>query len=162
MRVIGIDPGPRQSGWCEYDVESGGVVESGNSDNQAILSRIRLLCAADRLDGLHVEMASSYGRAVGKDVFYPLVWIGRFAEAAGSARLVTRRDVCQVLCGTTNTTKAGVWAAVCDLYGGREKAVGKKASPGPLYGVKGHARDAVAVVRAILAGAPTVESEVFG
>jgi hypothetical protein len=162
MRVIGIDPGPRQSGWCDIETATGKVLRSGVSPNQFVLEHVQNSISFDPRCEVHIEMVANYGRNVGKDVFYSLLWAGRFVEAAGKARLVTRPEVCRTLCGTTKTDKAGVWAAVCDLYGGKELAVGKKATPGPLYGVKDHARDAVAVVKAVLAAAATVESEVFG
>jgi hypothetical protein len=89
-----------------------------------------------------VEMIACYGQRVGREVFETCVWIGKFMSAwqtrtiAEPARLV-RRDVKMELCATNRANDADIRGALIDLYGpGKAKAVGLKASPGPLYGFK--------------------------
>jgi hypothetical protein len=71
-------------------------------------------------------------------------WIGRFQQAwrdPEEVRLVYRREVKLHLCGSMKAKDANVWQALIDKLG----PVGTKACPGPLYGVKSHARSALAV-----------------
>nr|WP_307731851.1 hypothetical protein [Massilia sp. H27-R4] len=98
---------------------------------------------------LALEMIASYGMAVGREVFETCVWIGRFKQAwhaPDQVELVYRKDVKLHLCGTPRAKDANVRAAIIDKFGpGKETAIGKKASPGPLYGVVSHAWAALAV-----------------
>src|SRR5699024_5972970 len=86
---------------------------------------------------LVVEMIASDGMPVGREVFETCLWIGRFIQAAGGAELVYRRDVKLHLCGSARAKDANIRQALIDRFGpGREKAIGIKAQPGPLYGFK--------------------------
>jgi len=89
-------------------------------------------------------MVASYGMPVGREVFETVRWIGRFQQAwhkPEEVRLIYRRDVKLHLCGSMRAKDPHVWQALIDKLG----PVGTKASPGPLYGVKSHARSALAV-----------------
>jgi hypothetical protein len=67
-------------------------------------------------------------------------------EYVAGAVAISRKDVKQHLCGTVRATDADVRDALIHRFGpGKEKAVGKKKTPGPLYGVKGHGWAALAV-----------------
>jgi len=141
--ILAIDPGTEESGWCLYHPE-GAVLGSGVKPNDIMLMEIRSAYA----DELAIEMIASYGMAVGREVFETVWWIGRFTQAwhrPDSVRRVYRRDVKLHLCGTSKAKDANVRVALIDLFGGKEKAVGRKASPGPLYGVKSHAWPALGV-----------------
>ncbi len=115
-----------------------------------VLDRIRDSAATV----LAVEMIASYGMAVGKDVFATAVWSGRFSQrwndwhAAGHGLLVPvyRRDVKLHLCGSARAKDANVRQALIDRFGpGKDRAIGVKASPGPLHGVSSHVWSALAV-----------------
>jgi hypothetical protein len=99
---------------------------------------------------LAIEMFTSYGGRVGREVFETLVWIGRFQQAWRSpndVKLVYRKVVVAHLLPPPKkqykfeTTDANIRQALIDKLG----PVGTKAAPGPLYGVKSHAWAAVAV-----------------
>ena len=112
-------------------------------DNKQIL----VLCKEWKFD-LAIEMVASYGMPVGKEVFETVRWTGRFQQAfwkPENVNLVYRKDVKMHLCHSMRAKDPHVWQAILDLYGGKDKAVGNKANPGPLYGVKSHARSALAV-----------------
>jgi hypothetical protein len=50
------------------------------------------------------------------------------------------------LCGSSRANDATIRQALLDRYGpGREKAVGTKANPGPLYGIKADLWQALAL-----------------
>ena len=145
-RIIAIDPGTTQSGWVNYcggRVEGSGVMENGD-----LLQHLR---EADWAQVAAIEMVASYGMAVGAEVFRTVWWTGRFADAwsvrSGNLPIeVFRKDVKLHLCGTTKAKDANIRAAILDIYGpGKEIAVGRKGSEGPLYGVRSHAWPALAV-----------------
>ena len=147
MRIFAVDPGPEQSGWCWY--EDGKVLEAGCDGN--LVLRFRLGSTLRMRDELRIaiEMIQSYGQVVGASTFQTCVEIGRFLQIAGEDRatLIPRPTVKNVLCGTSRAKDKDVWQAIKDRFGG-ESAVGTKKAPGPLYGVKSHARMALAVALA--------------
>jgi hypothetical protein len=86
-----------------------------------------------------IEEIASYGMPVGREVFQTVFWAGRFAQAWSPAPfvLLPRRAVKLALCGSSRATDATIRQALIDRYGpGREKAIGSKKAPGPLYGLK--------------------------
>ncbi len=142
MKILAIDPGNTLSAWCL--VEDGKPREFGKLLNGELLGKLR---AEPKDQLLAIEMIASYGMAVGREVFDTCVWIGRFAEAWGlEYRLVYRKDVKLFHCQSMRATDANIRAAIIDRFGpGKEKAVGTKAAPGPLYGIKGDEWSALAV-----------------
>jgi hypothetical protein len=138
-KVLAIDPGTLESGWV-YFVD-GKVVNSGVDKNMGIILRIGSL--EDDV-ALCIEMIASYGMPVGREVFETCVWIGRFVQRyryPSLVNLVYRKDVKLHLCGTTHAKDGHIRQALIDLIGPQ----GKKAAPGPTYGVKSHAWAALAV-----------------
>jgi hypothetical protein len=141
--ILALDPGTEQTGWAL--VEDLRVLDSGVAFNEQILdmleSGIGLRAFPHRIA---IEMIASYGMPVGREVFETCVWIGRFVQAwemPHLVRLIYRKDVKMHLCGTPRAKDANVWQALLDKLG----PVGTKKAPGPLYGVKSHARAALAV-----------------
>lgn len=140
MRFLAIDPGPEQSAWLIYDSHKKAPVNYASwakQDNAAILGRLHQF-ADWGVHVLAVEMIASYGMPVGAEVFETCVWIGRFIERwKGSHELVYRLDVKKHICNDGRAKDANVRQALIDRYGGKEKAIGRKATPGPLYGLSG-------------------------
>lgn len=144
MTILAIDPGTEKSGWCFLSDD--GKVISGEMQNRQML---RHILACHELDHLAIEMVASYGMPVGAEVFDTCVWIGRFQErwrVPDATLLIYRKDVKLHLCGSTKAKDANIRQALIDKFGpGKLKAVGKKSTPGPLYGVKSHGWSALAV-----------------
>lgn len=139
--IIAIDPGPIRSGWCIY--EDGCVKDSAVDLNLAVIDLLKLRPTLGT--AVAIEMIASYGMAVGKEVFNTCVWIGRFVQASSiEPLLVYRQEVKQHICHTARATDSNIRQALIDRFGGAE-AIGKKKSPGPLYGVKSHMWAALAV-----------------
>lgn len=90
-------------------------------------------------DCVVIEMVASYGLPVGAEIFETCVEIGRFMENARSAFVhrMYRKAVVTHLCNSPRGNDASVRQAIIDRYGGKDKAIGKKASKGPLYGITG-------------------------
>jgi hypothetical protein len=151
MIILGIDPGTHHSGLVAYSAIDKTVIDSHNElPNFQVLKYLSSAAYSPMCFG--IEIPACYGLRVGRDVFQTCVWAGRFIQKfAGrmpSATLyeVSRPEIVHMLTGARSGPKAAVNAVLVDRFGpGRKIAVGKKSSPGPLYGVKGHAWDALAV-----------------
>ncbi len=155
VTILALDPGTAQTGWCLY--QRGAILGGGVSDNEDVLGMLRenwhVPDSGDGVRATHlaVERVASYGMAVGREVFETCEWVGRFTEAwfetTGTMPvLVYRRDVKLHMCGTSKAKDQNVRQALIDWFGpGKEKAIGRKGSPGPLYAVKSHAWSALAV-----------------
>jgi len=92
-------------------------------------------------------MIASYGMPVGATIFETCFWIGRFREAwRGPCVRLTRNRVKQHICHSARAKDSNIRQALIDRYGpGKERAIGRKAMPGPLYGVKSDLWAALAV-----------------
>jgi hypothetical protein len=131
--VIAIDPGPENSAYV--------FMHDGQIEAFGLASTLELI---DMLKYGHpgnlavIEMIASYGMPVGAEVFETCVMIGRMIEAVRcNHELIYRKDVKMHLCGSNRATDANIRQRLIDIYGpGKDKAIGKKAAPGPLYGVK--------------------------
>lgn len=138
--LLAIDPGTTHSGWVA--MLDGNPLASGVSENHEVFDLLRSYPYP-----VAIEMIASYGMAVGQETFDTCVWIGRFKQAAGAerVRLVYRKEVKSHLCGSMKAKDANVRQALIDRWGGKAEAVGTIKKPGPLYGVKSHAWQALGV-----------------
>ena len=150
MRLLAIDPGTTESAWVLLD---GGLpLACGQEDNAHVLRRLY-----QEFPGTHplaIEMPRARGQPAGNDLFDTLVWIGRFTEAwmaKGTPHTVavpSRQEIVYHLCGVRNVPRAdaAIRQILIDRYGpGKDKALGTKKHPGPLYGVKRDIWQALAV-----------------
>ena len=154
--IIGVDPGPRQSGYVL--TRGGGVEAAGTFDNAEILSLLQQEAALSCRQVV-VEWVQSYGNIVGQDVYRTAQFTGDIRNECRHLGILysemVRPDVCRALVGRTQkVTKAIISRAVKDWFpltgGGSDPAVGTKKQPGPLYCMRGteHAWDALALVMA--------------
>jgi hypothetical protein len=144
--LLALDPGPERTAWLE--LTNGRPTAFAIEPNDLVLDRVRDTAARV----LAVEMIASYGKPVGAEVFDTCVWIGRFIQrwddrpARGLLRPVFRRDVKLHLCDSSRAKDPHVRQALIDRYGpGKDAAIGRKATPGPLFGVSSHVWSALAV-----------------
>lgn len=143
MKVIAIDPGNEHS--AVVRLVDGKPYEHAYETNRRLLAMLQEWRRPDVL--LAVEMIASYGMPVGREVFDTCVWIGRFLQAwGGRSTMVFRKDVKLFLCQSMRANDAIIRQALIDIFGpGREKAIGTKTAPGPLYGIHGDEWAALAV-----------------
>jgi hypothetical protein len=146
--ILAIDPGPEQSAVVLYDPVKRVVMSHGKHGNYEI--RDDLWMYSNWYSDLVIEMVASYGKPVGAETFETCVWIGRFIEASpdpDSVIRIERKDVKMHLCqATAKVTDAVIRQRLIDLFGpGKDKAIGKKACPGPLYGIKADCWQALAL-----------------
>jgi len=141
--LIAIDPGPVKSAMVALD-EDGAPVHALYADNGEILNLlVHQWCDLP----LYIEMIACYGMAVGAEVFETCVWIGRFMQAYGPGLCdrVLRREVKLHICHNSGAKDANIRQAIIDRFGGKDRAIGKKATPGPLYDIAGDLWAALAV-----------------
>jgi hypothetical protein len=150
LSVLAIDPGTEQSAWVH--LREGAVVRFGLEPNRVVRRR----CEEAQtwgIDAVAIEMVASYGLPVGSEVFDTVVWIGRFLESLIRCNipetdivLMKRQEVKLHLCHSPKANDATIRQALIDRYGpGKEKAVGVKANPGPLYHIKADIWSALAI-----------------
>lgn len=157
-RILAIDPGYEQS--AVVRLVEGRVTFAETSDNMGLVMAIGtgLLSYSDIV---LIEQMDSYGMPVGREVFETLYWSGRFHGTIHTTtrdlvpvERLTRRKVKLQICGTSTAKDANIRQALIDRYGGsKAAAVGTKAQPGPLYGVRGDQWAALALAVAWAEGA---------
>jgi hypothetical protein len=143
MNVIAIDPGYRQSAFLEYDGQR--VIGHGIEANDQLLADM----AASKKQAVLVieEMQIFAGHGVGKEVFDSVFWSGRFAQV-WTPRPFERllRSKVRAHLGASKGGDAAVRQALIERFGPyREDAIGKKATPGPLFGITSHEWSALAI-----------------
>ena len=147
MRILAIDPGNEQSAYVL--LKDGYLVEFGKLDNEQLLGQLPSLVGY--FDSAAIEMVACYGMPVGKEVFDTALWVGRYkqklVDLGRQVDLVFRKDVKMHLCCTLKgVNDATIRQALIDRYGpGKDKAIGTKKAPGPLYGVSKDVWAALAV-----------------
>lgn len=139
-RILAIDPGDTKSAVVVYDPHARRILTAMDEPNETILEWLKSQTSGSAVDLLMAcEMAACYGMPVGAEIFDTCVWIGRYWQAwSGAAVRVYRRQVKLHLCGSMRAKDPNVRQALMDKFGpGRERAMGTKRQPGPLYGISG-------------------------
>lgn len=142
--VVAVDPGYRQSAFVVYDGTR--VCGHGIRENSVLLGDLGI--ASNNVMLVLEEMqlfASNHG--VGREIFDSVFWSGRFAQ------VWTPRPFDRILRSTVRAhlqaTKGGdaaVRQSLIDRFGPyKEVAIGRKASPGPLYGIHADEWSALAI-----------------
>lgn len=144
MRFLAIDPGYEVSAWLW--MENGKPTSWDIDLNSILLNRLERHGTVP----LVIETVSMGGMIAGKEVFDTCIWIGRFEQAAktsgATVSLIKRMDIKMHLCGSSRAKDANVRQALIDIYGpGKEAAIGSKAKPGPLHGIKSDMWSALAI-----------------
>jgi hypothetical protein len=137
--LLAIDPGFQESAWVVFDGKA--ILNHGKTPNKELLSKLPGSCA-----WCAIEMIASFGMPVGAEVFETVVWIGRFMEKFGADKVtrITRNVIKNHLCHSSRAKDANIRQAIIDRFGG-PSAIGKKASPGALYGISADRWSALAV-----------------
>jgi hypothetical protein len=142
--IVAVDPGDRESAYVRFDAATASVLAFSKLPNEELLAL--LTEHRENTDQLVLEMIASYGMPVGREVFETCVWIGRFAQAwGGELALVYRRDVKLHLCGSMKAKDGNIRQALIDRWGGKDRAIGRKATPGPLHGISADVWSALAI-----------------
>jgi hypothetical protein len=140
VTILAIDPGDTHSAFAEIEEGTCRPLEVGKVPNDELLKALRLpaVRVGGRVDDrIAIELISSYGMPVGREVFDTCIWIGRFIEAALVwPQLVSRKDVVLHHCRSTRASDANVTQALIDRFtpGARNRGKGTKADPGWFHG----------------------------
>ena len=158
-RILALDPGSSETGWVLME-DDGAVLAHGKDANQQLLEWYRCTLvnddeALEAGDLVVLEFMSPRGMATSEHEFDALWWAGRLTEALDETGLVriervSREEVKFVLLRARNVkgADAAIRTVLIDRYaagGGKGSAVGTKAQPGPLYGIKADEWAALAV-----------------
>ena len=155
MRVLGVDPGTKESAYVIYDPARQRVVSALTADNDAFRNHLHEHVTVNPLDVLAIEqMVSTYRTAVGAETLETVWWAGRFFDvwfrSSPNVYRVPREQVRKhfAVALQANIRHVGdpeIRRGIFDRWGGKEHAVGSKKNPGPLFGIKGHEFAALAV-----------------
>jgi hypothetical protein len=144
MKIIGIDPGSRESGYVLWDTERKLPISSGHVENE-YLRGVIISGGNSPYDLVAIERIRGYGIVAGDDTFDTCEWVGRFDMAAKFRNkkvfLIPRKAIKRHLCGNTTTNDKYIRQSLIDRFG----EVGTKKNPGPLFGISGHLWAALAV-----------------
>lgn len=156
MTILAIDPGPEKSSCVVWDDEA--VIQSGELSNTAMLQQVDDWAHDGAV--LAIEMVSSYGMPVGKDVFETVFWVGRFYQAwvpviRQAPTLIYRTDVKMHLCQSMRAKDSNIRQALIDRFG----APGTKKNPGKLYGISKHLWSALAIAVTVADKAANIETK---
>lgn len=149
MKIIAIDPGSERSAYVVLDGDR--VVQHDKVMNHELLELLecnRIGCGtiSPREHHLAIELAESFGAKVWAQVFTTTLWAGRFVQAfGGDFTTLGRRAVKLHVTGSARAKDAQVRQCLMNLWGGKEKALGTKLEPGPLWKVTADRWAALAV-----------------
>jgi len=154
--ILGIDPGPTHSGMVLYDPLAREVVNSWKAaDEHAVQIHVRLMrqgVRTSRIREVVIEQVSA-GPRMGASLLETQLFAGRvvgWCDIIGiPCDTYYRRDVIRALGCTAKkpSRDSQVRSTLIERHGG-STAIGKKDSPGPLYGVASHAWQALGLVYA--------------
>lgn len=163
--IVGIDPGPCNSGLTILDTDSWGLRYAWWGNNKNLVQTVISVIPTEIKDKplISYERMRQYEIGAGASVFESCKWYGRFVESFyrdyGShirVMSLTSPDVKLALLGLSNPSNAKVLVkrALCERFpqsgNGSSPAVGTKACPGPLFQMRSsegsrHCWDALAV-----------------
>jgi len=147
MIVLAIDPGPSTCGVVLYDTKK-------KTTNTALkpcakVDVFGVLCLMDSLhnvDLVAIERVQSSGFS-GASLLETSEVVGRLQQRALDCGLRVVLLYRRVVCSRLHVHGAGkdkqVRERMIEMHGGSERAVGRKANPGPLYGVTSHSWQAL-------------------
>lgn len=142
--IIALDPGPVQT--AVVHLNGGMPTFSSIMETDAVIRHLR---DGQGEDAVAIEMIACYGMPVGSEVFATCVNIGRFIGSITAGRpinLIKRQEVKLNLCRSVRANDATIRQALIDRFGpGKDRAIGTKKAPGPLYGIKADMWAALAV-----------------
>jgi hypothetical protein len=149
MIVLAIDQGSQYSAFVLLDTANCKLIRFGKVPNDGLLHDIKSghFSAASYLVIEHIAMG---GMIAGQETFDACMWGGRFIEAWGGSfyTLLKRHAVKMHLCNSTRAKDSNIRQALIDKFSngkGKDVAIGKKKSPGPLFGVAADVWSALAI-----------------
>ena len=142
MKLMAIDPGNTRTAWIIL-LANGRPESHGISENAELLNAFRF--AFEEVTDIAIEYFAPRGMPTSKEEMATIFYSGRLIQAAERTwHPITRLEEKIKVCGSAKAKDSNIRQALIDLYGG-ETAIGKKKTPGPLYGVSQDIWQALAV-----------------
>lgn len=136
MTILAIDPGDKESAYCFVDSDTLSPGAFGKVPNEELLAYINTFT----YDRVVIERISSYGMAVGRNVFETCEWVGRFTQAAlpAKAEYIYRKEEKLHICQDSKARDANIRRALIDRFAKHDFQNGKgtKKDPDWFYGFK--------------------------
>jgi len=160
MKILTIDPGNEESAYVIYDTETKLPTEWGMKTNPEMRQHICQIAVDAIAEQCVIEYTPPYTMTtqgghsfVPNQVVLTAIELGRFIQVweyhnddGDEAETLSRIEIKKHMLGRATGNDSHITQAILERYGGtREQAVGRKASPGPLYGVKKDVWAALAV-----------------
>jgi hypothetical protein len=143
VRILGLDPGPKITGYVVYHSTIKAISRAGNLPNEELADWMGAQCF-DRTDYCVIEFPRAVFGTPGPEMFIGMLWAGRFAEIWGDDNtliLMDRSEMKYDLLGSRNGKDPQVKAALEFNIGPK----GTAKQPGPTFKVTEHAWAALAV-----------------
>ncbi len=139
--LIAVDPGCTLSAFVHFS--DGRIAKFGKIPNAELLAHVQVDHGQTEIV---YEMIACYGCPVGREVFETVLFCGMMAQASVvTVHRLYRMDVKTHLCHSPKANDGTIRQAIIDRYGGKEKAIGKIKTQGPLYGIKADCWSALAL-----------------
>jgi len=146
MVIWGIDTGTEKSGVVLWGPVTGKIALASIDDNAALEKVLLRQAGLNFEDHIAIERITAQGRQwVGNETMQAIEWQARFERAAQQAGLTVRMIPRHEVRAHLGNDDSAIRATLIARWGGEAKAIGTKAAPGPLYGVKSHCWQALAV-----------------
>lgn len=148
MRILAVDGGSSLSGYVLFR-NGDPPTRMGKVPNLELVQILQ----EEKFDILAIEVPKPRGGKMWWQLIEMAVWVGRFIQASGKPfHPVDRRDV-KIHVGKSGKAKDGdIRAAIIERFGGKDKAIGTKKNPGPLFNMKADMWQAYAVGLTYLEG----------
>ena len=151
--ILAVDPGSTESAWL--------ILKDGKPLAFDITNNDQLCCMLAQpeeglphwVSHLAIETLHVRGMPTAQEELDTQLWAGRFIEAfswrrksdKGCFTKIKRMDVKMHICGSSRANDSNIRQAIIDRFGGKDSAIGKKANPGPLKGIKDDLWSALAI-----------------
>src|SRR5512144_51489 len=135
--LLAIDPGPTESAYVIVDEDTLRPLRHGKTPHE----HVRAITAAHE-GHTAIETVTSYGMAVGADVFETCIETGRFLQIAVTAKhavsLIPRRNVKLHVCGAAAAKDSDMSLARVERFApsAPNRGKGTKKAPGWFYGFR--------------------------
>jgi len=140
MKVLALDVGTTETGYCVVDSETRKPLEFGKIDNALLLDRLMGHYPFD-YDILVYEQFTSYGMPIGATTLEAIKWNGRFIQANIDNQCrpiynITRIEERRVICNSVKSGDTEVKHALIERFAPKDSNFGKgtKKNKGFFYG----------------------------
>jgi hypothetical protein len=121
MIVLAIDPGNESTAFIIWDSKQKIILNKNKLSNCEFLNLLRQHSFQDTIEIVAIEMISSYGMAVGQEIFDSCVWLGRYVEICSKMGLkykfIFRKTIKMHHCGSVQAKDGNVNKVLQQKYG---------------------------------------------